>query len=949
MIKFNIDKRITLEFTADSDEEFASLVSMSKLLRLRFLAKEKLWLVPAGSFENALESFRDIGIVEVEPESYEHRVLELIAPKKELEYKQQRIIPDYSLMNFKPIPGKTENFQHIDIKSALLRNRYGIFLDMGLGKATSLDTQIQSPAGPILMRNIKVGSKIFNTYGSTSTVQGVFPQGEIETVEFIMSDGSPTCTSLDHIWTVEDKRNNYEKRDLTSKEIVSIIKEHRINSGYSIFKLPEVLPVNYPQNDDIEISPYMIGALIGNGCLTSSVSITCAKEDKWIVDRCSRELKIPHRIVEDKNISFYFRKSLAKKSYKNPVKSKLEELDLMYKKSYCKLIPEKYLRSSVKDRIDLLQGLMDTDGYINKDGSTIQLGVRNEKLVLQVKELIESLGGRITNNKKFLPKNTTAGLYGKYHFNLTFKLPETIVPFSLPRKVKRISNKTKGSFRYIKDFKNYGAIKECQCITVDSKDSLFLIDSYIPTHNSYIFSTIAAHYLFKWKTVSKILVLSSNTGTRNLPEEFKKFIKGFDEISYTIAGKNNRKPFIPETDIVFSSYNSFRLVCKAYQKTKTAKPRKPFIPFEEWFGDKDGLLLMDESHQAANPSSQQGNFVAIHSPAFKNRYLATGTPADKPEKLYNQLKILDASLTHGFGYSEWKEYYANLGNRFSLTAITGWKKDKIALLNKSMQEYSIFRKTEDTIALPDNIEKRIYCDLSAKHRKIYTAFVNTTMEANKYETGGYDVKKISNLFPYLALALHNPKLLTKHFDKFPGDLVSNIEKFNYANESDAFTALKEVIEDHSDEKGVVWVIHPSTARELEVKLAHLNPIVITGDVDESLRKGLVDSFRLDKKHKILIANVMVLNTSYTIVEAKWQFYLERNYDYTSFSQSKKRIHRIGQDKTVRTYYAIYKNTLDIMLDANLRNKGTLVSGLVGKKFLTKAEWANIFNPQGVEF
>ena len=602
MIKFKIDERIILTFNSVDGEIFNRCVSMAKLFKLRFSAKEKYWICSAGKFEPVLDAFRDIGIVEVEPEDYESRLVELLSPKKELQYKPERITPDYDLMNFPPFKGKHENFQHIDIKNALQRNRYGLFLDMGLGK-------------------------------------------------------------------------------------------------------------------------------------------------------------------------------------------------------------------------------------------------------------------------------------------------------------------------------------------------------------SYELATILAHYMLKWKKVNKVLVLSSNTGVRNLPDEFEKFIKGFDKLRHTTASKDNRKPFNEDNDIVFSSYNTFRLISKAYQKTNSSKPRKAFIPFREWFGKEgDGLILMDESHQAANPDSQQGNFIAIHAPDFKYRYLATGTPADKPEKLYNQLKIMDRSLVHGFSFSEWKEFYAELGNRFSAAAITGWQKEKMVALNQRMQEYCVFRKTEDTIDLPENIEKPVYCTLGKRHQKIYESFVQTTMDENRYEGGqGFNVSKIVNLFPYLTLSLHNPKLLEKHFEKFDTGLIKNVDSFNYARESDALEALKGVIDDHKDEKGIIWVVHPSTAELLREIFKSKNPLVMTGATKESGRRGIVDNFRESPKHKLLIANIMVLSTSYTITEAKWQFYLERNYDYTSYSQSKKRIHRIGQDQNVRTYYAVYKDTIDIFLDANLKNKGTLVEGLVSKKFLTKAEWSRIFNPKSVRY
>ena len=57
----------------------------------------------------------------------------------------------------------------------------------------------------------------------------------------------------------------------------------------------------------------------------------------------------------------------------------------------------------------------------------------------------------------------------------------------------------------------------------------------------------------------------------------------------------------------------------------------------------------------------------------------------------------------------------------------------------------------------------------------------------------------------------------------------------------------------------------------------------------------------------------------------------------------KRIHRIGQDKHVRTYIPIFENSLDVYLDKLLKNKDTLNKKLLSKEFLTTEDIREIFN------
>lgn len=48
---------------------------------------------------------------------------------------------------------------------------------------------------------------------------------------------------------------------------------------------------------------------------------------------------------------------------------------------------------------------------------------------------------------------------------------------------------------------------------------------------------------------------------------------------------------------------------------------------------------------------------------------------------------------------------------------------------------------------------------------------------------------------------------------------------------------------------------------------------------------------------------------------------------------------------VETYYLIYTNSIDVLLDKNLESKGLLVEGLQAKGFLSKENWKKIFNAE----
>jgi len=158
--------------------------------------------------------------------------------------------------------------------------------------------------------------------------------------------------------------------------------------------------------------------------------------------------------------------------------STLKELDLLNNKH----IPEMYLTGSYKQRIDLLRGLMDSDGSVNVLRKQCVFMNCNKKLSEDVKLLLLSLGQRpylCTTKQKY--KNSHVFCYP------VFFRPININPFYLKRKSSKI-DKSWGTGlshrRKILKIEKIGK-KLTQCISVDSVDKTYLCTkNLIPTHNS---------------------------------------------------------------------------------------------------------------------------------------------------------------------------------------------------------------------------------------------------------------------------------------------------------------------------------------------------------------------------------------------------------------------------------------------------------------------------------
>jgi SNF2 family DNA or RNA helicase len=486
---------------------------------------------------------------------------------------------------------------------------------------------------------------------------------------------------------------------------------------------------------------------------------------------------------------------------------------------------------------------------------------------------------------------------------------------------------------------------------------------------AYIAAAIIAHLRY-YKMANKVILLSSNIGAPNMVHELKKFIVDLDPNEIAFLGKISRvkKPdreiFQPDKRIVVTSYNTFRHLsdhyyekfAKSAKRTEDGKEKKrsgylkPSLPLEEWLGGEPGILLLDESHNIANPQSEQTKRVVMHAPFFEFRYEFTGTPADKPEKLYAQLKLLDPALVRGTSYQDWCAEYNEVGNYWSSWAINpnGWKYDKLQELNnKVTKNYGVFRKSDDVLDLPPNIIKKLYTNMDPKHREIYQAFVKSTLDDIKERTGRFGTRDIVNSFPYMQMALDNPhKLLEEHRSLMSQELIGVIEGFKLERDHTKVDLLLDILEEQVDtnaERGIIWVWHPATAKLLAKLLEKYNPLVIIGEVDDDDRMPILEKFKTNPSHKILIANIQVLNTSVTLIEATFQVYFERVYNFAQYWQSIARIHRIGKKKETITYVLIFDNSIDVALDINLSNKDLLNSKILSKEFLSLDVWRSIFN------
>jgi len=397
-----------------------------------------------------------------------------------------------------PIPMGIPGIDNL-LKGGLAKGELGVILaPTGVGKSLPNSEPLLTPNGWVKMGDIKIGDKIIGSDGNEQYVIGVYPQGvrPIYKVEF--TDNTFVNCDEEHLWSVNTLnmrtsktrvkgevvyKPNYGYKVIKTSDMMNDIKKR----GRHNYRLPVVSPVNFNEKD-VLINPYLLGLLLGDGSICDS-GVRISTKDDELFDNISY-------LNEHSSYNEYNRtetKSIKSINLKAGIKQRLNEYGLLNKKSNNKFIPKEYLYNSAENRVSLLQGLMDTDGYVNKNG-TVQFTTVSEKLCDNVRELVLSLGGTAKINTK-VPTYTYDGekKEGQLAYTITMSFANNIVPFKLLRKVSKFYKREKYvEQKYVKSI-TYSHNEDATCIKVSNPDELFVTRDYVLTHNTTVLTKICNH------------------------------------------------------------------------------------------------------------------------------------------------------------------------------------------------------------------------------------------------------------------------------------------------------------------------------------------------------------------------------------------------------------------------------------------------------------------------
>ena len=362
--------------------------------------------------------------------------------------------------------------------------------EAGTAKAQPNNTPIPTPLGWKKLGELEIGDYVFDRLGNPTKVLGVYPQGVKPTYKITFSDGRTTLCADEHLWDVytsKTKDNKYKNKNqkpmtLSTLEIIDKLKDmnkDREGKNKKWLYIQNNGAVQYTKKH-LPIDPYALGVLLGDGCLTcSGLQVSSNEED--IIKKVANNLDLTYKKAIGNNYTWVF-----SVGNRREIKESLKNMGLLVTAEK-KHIPNIYLESSIEDRMELLKGLMDTDGNVGKK-NRLSFSTTSKKLKDDFMLLCRSLGFITSENKPQTSIERKNPLY-------TVRIQTNEKIFSSLKHESRWQKHIDTSIENIGIHHNqFIAIKNIErvedqentCIYVDNEEHLYQTENFIVTHNTIL-------------------------------------------------------------------------------------------------------------------------------------------------------------------------------------------------------------------------------------------------------------------------------------------------------------------------------------------------------------------------------------------------------------------------------------------------------------------------------
>lgn len=392
----------------------------------------------------------------------------------------EEVMIDYEQIEAKRLAGEgfyTCGFQSIDkyLTEGLAPKQVTIVAARpGMGKCLGKGTKVLLYSGDLInVEDVKVGDLLMGPDSKPRKVLGT-TQGRELLYRVDQKSGISYRVNGAHVLSLKKSRKegSGEQGSVLNISVNEWLKKSKkFQSNYKGYKVS----VEYPEKE-LLIDPYILGLWLGDGS-TGRPKIT--NVDPEVIDAIysfadANNFRV-NNYQEDYSIVAKTR-SESKNFPEKTFKAMLRTIGVLGNKN----IPRDYLINSYENRLKLLAGLLDSDGYYFRDGKIYEITLSNESLLMQIKHLCDSLGFKVTVATKRASIKTIG--YDSEAYRLVISGDIDKIPCKISRK-KAEARKAIANHRHSGISVTPDKVDDYYGFELDG-DHLFLLEDMTVTHNS---------------------------------------------------------------------------------------------------------------------------------------------------------------------------------------------------------------------------------------------------------------------------------------------------------------------------------------------------------------------------------------------------------------------------------------------------------------------------------
>lgn len=366
--------------------------------------------------------------------------------------------------------------------------------------------------------------------------------------------------------------------------------------------------------------------------------------------------------------------------------------------------------------------------------------------------------------------------------------------------------------------------------------------------------------------------------------------------------------------------------------------KKLFEKLCELCAERPGMLIIDESTMVKNWRAKRTQVLQQLSERFAHTLILTGTPVTaSPLDVFAQFEVMDKGSLGYHSYMAFDRAYALRQRRRLATG--GHFEEVIGFqhlddLEARVAKLSFRARAADCLDLPEVVTKSIPVLLSPPQARAISA-LRTDMMAEL--DGGETVDGRNILTRYLRMG----QIIGGHVGVLneEGRAEEKPHAFKPNPKLDALMEYLELLYDDPSQKAVVFAHYRPEIEAIRdaARERGWKPVTFYGGVKEATREEGRKRFRDDPNSRIFVAQYRTGSKGLTLISAATVVFYSFTFSLEDFLQARKRVHRIGQTKTVTEAYLLGqiagrrgpKQTLDHMILESCRRKQNFADIVTG--------------------